>query len=110
MSVLNGLRALAAPILIGACLAACQPAVVRVIGLDYEAQNKETCRQNALQNKLDSKAEFYQSDSFQPFEEDDQNVFASLMEQVDFVIANPPASSQDDGFSFRRRILVEVLI
>lgn len=34
---------------------------------------------------------------------------SSCQGQVDFLIANPPASSNDDGFSFRRRILKEAM-
>jgi len=88
-----------------ALLAANQPKVERVIGLDYEAQNIVTCRYNARQNGLEEKTEFYRSDSFQPFDEEGKKLMAGL--KIDFVIANPPASSNDDGFSFRRRILKE---
>jgi len=92
-----------------ALLAASQPKVKRVIGLDYEAQNIYTCIQNANLNGLEHKTEFYRSDSFQPLDEEEKFACSSLQGHVDFVIANPPASSDDDGFSFRRRILNEAI-
>eukprot|EP00977_Amphora_coffeiformis_P002727 scaffold521_cov167-Amphora_coffeaeformis.AAC.18 len=91
-----------------ALLAAVQPKVKIVIGLDYDAQNISTCRLNARQNGLEQKTKFFRSDWFQPLEEENKDeLLKILQEKVDFVIANPPASSSDDGFSFRRRILQE---
>lgn len=89
-----------------ALLAAAQPRVDCVVGLDYEAQNIATRRMNAKQNGLSHKAKFYRSDSFQCLE-DSLQLRKLLQEKVDFIIANPPASKDDDGFSFRRRILRE---
>ena len=34
----------------------------------------------------------------------------ALPHAFDFIIANPPASSGDDGFGFRRRILREAAV
>ena len=94
-----------------ALLAAAQPDVDLVLGLDYDAQNIATCRLNAQQNGLEHKAKFYRADSFQPLDQEDKDeLMAVLQEKVDFVIANPPASRDDDGFSFRRRILREATL
>merc|ERR1719330_668598 len=84
--------------------------VSRVIGMDYDIPNVELSIRNAALNGLAAKTEWYGADSFDPFKDEDKAVVRRLHGTLDFVVANPPASSGDDGFSFRRRILREAPI
>jgi SAM-dependent methyltransferase len=94
-------------------LAACQPTVHKVWGFDYDTANLVTAQRNAKHNQLQHKVTFCRCDSFQPLDmsskDEIQTFYQQLLGQVDFVIANPPASQNDDGFSFRRRILKEAI-
>jgi len=88
--------------------------VFQVIGLDIADANVEAARANAAMSGH-SKAIFVRGDSFRPLESfmfaktpftaDDPS---ATLHGMDVVLANPPASSGDDGFGFRRRILREV--
>ncbi|MBW3543859.1 MAG: hypothetical protein KY476_26725 [Planctomycetes bacterium] len=63
----------------------------------------EAARENARSNGVEGKTAFFHSDSFRPFDEAEQEILRSLKGHVSFVLANPPASDEDDGFAFRRR-------
>lgn len=90
-----------------ALLCARQDGVTRMLGLDYDAPNVEISRRNATENGLAHKAAFHQADSYSAFDDAGRKDLESLRYGLDFVVANPPASSGDDGFSYRRRVLLE---
>ena len=81
------------------------PAVGRVIGLDIVAANVECARSNAALNGVAEKTEFIVADSYSPASGDDCRRLELLRGRVDFIVANPPASSGDDGFRYRRVVL-----
>jgi len=83
------------------------PAVQRVIGLDNSGPDVWAARENALLNGVADRVTFLHSDSFRPLAEADRHVMDGLEGAVDFVVANPSASSGDDGFSLRRRVIAE---
>jgi SAM-dependent methyltransferase len=84
-------------------------AVTMVYGLDIVPDNVEIARENARTNGVEKKTEFLHSDSYLPFDQTGRNAVASLKGRVQLVLANPPSSNGDDGFSFRRRVLRELL-
>eukprot|EP00948_MAST-09A_sp_MAST-9A-sp1_P000800 g800.t1 len=89
-------------------IAALKADVKLVIGMDYEERNVKVARKNAHTNNLAEKTWFCVGDSFLPFSKSDQvKLQKHVQGKVDCIIANPPASKGDDGFSFRRRILRE---
>ena len=79
--------------------------VERIIGLDISAHCVEVARQNALINGVEDEVEFILSDSYTPLAEADKRTLDVLRGQINFVLANPPASEGDDGFEYRRLIL-----
>ena len=96
-------------------VAAAAPRVERVIGLDIAQANVDAARANATLSGC-SNAVFVRGDGFRPLESfvwggqaftaaDDNG--GEMLRGIDVVLANPPASSGDDGFGFRRRILRE---
>jgi 16S rRNA G966 N2-methylase RsmD len=82
-------------------------AVSMVYGLELVSENVAIAHENAATNGVEKTTEFIHSDSFLPFDQIDQDNVASLKGTVQFVLANPPSSPGDDGFSFRRRVLRE---
>ena len=46
------------------------------------------------------------SDSYAPFADDDRRSLESLKGRADFLIANPDSSEDDDGFGYRRTVLL----
>jgi hypothetical protein len=83
------------------------PTVRRVIGLDNSGPDVWAARENAMLNGVADRVTFLHSDSFRPLAEADRHILKELEGAVDFVIANPSASSGDDGFSLRRRVMAE---
>jgi SAM-dependent methyltransferase len=79
--------------------------VTRVTGLEVRADKVELARENARTNKVEKKVSFLVSDSFAPAEEKDRKTLEKLRGRAGFVLANPPASREDDGFEFRRSVL-----
>ena len=88
-----------------AIVAAKLPAVKRVIGLDKIELNVDVAERNAIENGCSSKAVFLHSDSYLPSTAAGRKMLDELVGSLDFVVANPPASPGDDGFSFRRLVL-----
>ncbi len=92
----------------GGCLsvmAARAPGVDRVVGLEIDETNVSVARRNARLNGVEEKVAFMQSDSYTPFADGDMRSFESLSGRADFLIANPDASEDDDGFGYRRAVL-----
>ncbi|MDQ4078478.1 MAG: methyltransferase [Chloroflexota bacterium] len=66
--------------------------VTRVLGLEISEPNVQIARKNAALNRVANKVTFLQSDSYSPFSSGDRQTLEALAGQVDFIIANPPAS------------------
>jgi ribosomal protein L11 methylase PrmA len=81
------------------------PEVTRVVGLDVERDNVEAARRNALSNGVSNSVSFFHSDSYVPLSEDGSAALSDLQGKVDFIVANPPATSEGDGFGWRREVL-----
>lgn len=81
------------------------PGVERVVGLDIAPENIRVARENAERNGVADAVTFVRADSFQALTSDGAALLEELKGSVDFVVANPPASEGDDGFSYRRTIL-----
>ena len=88
-----------------AIVAAKLPAVERVVGLDKIELNVEVAQQNAIDNGCSPKVVFLHSDSYLPSNVAGRKILDELVGSLDFIVANPPASPGDDGFSFRRLVL-----
>lgn len=81
------------------------PTVERVIGLEIAEANVAIARQNAISNGVEDKTTFLQADSYSPLSADGRLALNAFAGTTNFVVANPPASDGDDGFSWRRRVL-----
>jgi hypothetical protein len=88
-----------------AIVAAKIPAVQSLIGLDSSQLDVRVAAENAVANRADLKTRFVHSDSYRPKTPEGRRALAELRGKVGFVVANPPASQGDDGFSFRREVL-----
>lgn len=88
-----------------AILAARLPAVRRVIGLEIEPENVEVARRNARLNGVERETYFMRADSYRPLRTGDRELLRETEGDVEFVLANPPASERDDGFEYRREVL-----
>ena len=86
-------------------IAAKIPAVSNVVGLEISESNVEIARENALANSIDKKVLFIRSDSYYPFSETHGKNLEALKGRVNFILANPPSSEDDDGFEYRRIVL-----
>ncbi|MFQ6045611.1 MAG: methyltransferase [Gemmatimonadales bacterium] len=91
-------------------IAAAKLAHVRwVIALDVLEQNVAVARENARLNRVTHRVTTLRADSFLPLTGTGRAVLDEIRGELDFVIANPPASEGDDGFSFRRLIVRDAL-
>ncbi|MBK6713189.1 MAG: methyltransferase [Chloroflexi bacterium] len=88
-----------------AILAARITAVTQVVGLEISAANVAIAQQNARENGAAHKVRFLLSDGYTPVESDDGRFLDTFSGQTSFILANPPASDGDDGFTFRRIVL-----
>ena len=88
-----------------AILAARIPAVEAIIGLEKSEPNLNVARANAQANSVRDKVCFMAADSYVPFAEDHLATLDAFRGHAGFVLANPPASENDDGFGFRRIVL-----
>ena len=75
-----------------------------VLGLEIRPENVAAARANAAANGVADAVRFFRSDSFVPAEPEGRRALAALEAQADFVVANPPASTGDDGFGWRRDV------
>ena len=80
------------------------PSVQKVVGLEISDLDIGVARANAKENCVEQKLSFFHADSFVPFDAAARKKMNQLAGQVDFLIANPPASDGDDGFQMRRNI------
>jgi 16S rRNA G966 N2-methylase RsmD len=80
--------------------------VKRVIGLEIATLNVEVARQNAILNGVEDKVEFFLSDSYTPVAEADRKRLEILWGQTNFILANPPSSEGDNGFEYRRLVIM----
>jgi SAM-dependent methyltransferase len=78
--------------------------VERVVGLEIEPANVAAARANARRNGVAHKLGFLESDSYAPRDPADAAELERLAGGVAFVLANPPASNDGDGFTFRREV------
>ena len=88
-----------------AIVAARIPTVHHISGLEISETSVAIARENALNNAVTDKTSFFVSDSYTPVDWHDRQRLDSLERRVDFVLANPPATEDDDGFGFRREVL-----
>lgn len=88
-----------------AILAARISAVSQVIGLEITAANVAVAEDNARANGVADKVRFLLADGYTPLGADDGCLLDTFIGQTDFILANPPASTGDDGFGFRRQLL-----
>ncbi|UCG89488.1 MAG: methyltransferase [Gemmatimonadota bacterium] len=88
-----------------AIVAAKISAVEAVVGLDSSELDVRVAAENAAVNGVDGKTTFLHADSYHPNTRQGREALVMLRGKVDFVLANPPASRGDDGFSFRREVL-----
>jgi 16S rRNA G966 N2-methylase RsmD len=80
-------------------------AVDTVVGIDKSKADVRAAQENAAANDVAHKTIFLHGDSYEPRDAEGRTVLERLKGETDFVMANPPASSGDDGFSFRRAVL-----
>ncbi len=90
-----------------AIAAARVPGVSLVFGLDLNPINVAAAAVNAVVNGVSTKARFAVADSFTPVDPITAARLGEYAGDLDFVVANPPASVGDDGFSFRRQVLAD---
>jgi SAM-dependent methyltransferase len=91
-----------------ALVAARVPAVEDVLGLDLEPANVAAARDNAEALGVAGRCRFHVADSIAAADDDGRAAVSSLRGRAGFVLANPPSSTGDDGFGFRRRVLADV--
>lgn len=84
------------------------PAVQRVVALDVSEDDIATTRENVALNGVADRVTVLRADSFRPLTAAERSLLEELRGRVDFVVANPPGSTGDDGFGFRKRIATEV--
>ncbi|MGD2070995.1 MAG: methyltransferase [Gemmatimonadota bacterium] len=80
------------------------PAVRRVLGLEIVEANVQVARENARANGVDARTEFHASDSYSPLRPGARRALAELEGGASFVVANPPAARDGDGFGWRREV------
>jgi len=90
-----------------AVLAAKLPDVRHVTALEIGEDDVRIARVNAERNGVSDRVTVIHADSYEPRTAEGRDALDRLVGAVDFVLANPPASPGDDGFTFRRRALCE---
>ena len=81
--------------------------VEKVIGLELSRANVAAAGENAALNGVEDRVAFAASDSYEPLEAEGRALLETLRGCLDFIIANPPHSTTNDGFDFRRRVIRE---
>lgn len=88
-----------------AVAAASHPGVELVVGLEIDPAQVRTARTNAELNGVADRTVFIRTDLFEPFPHESSESLEALEAAADFLVANPPASSGDDGLGWRRAVL-----
>ncbi len=83
------------------------PAVRHVVAIDIKETNVRATRRNAEHNAVGDRITAVRADSLAALGGDDRQPDRPRR-SINFVVANPPASLGDDGFSVRRRIATEM--
>ncbi len=85
------------------------PAVRHVIALELSQNDVSATRANVKHNGVRERVTVLHSDSLRPFDSRARQRLDDSRGRVDFVVANPPGSSGDDGFAVRRRVAKDVI-
>jgi SAM-dependent methyltransferase len=88
-----------------AIAAALRRDVDRVIGIDRSEGDVLAARRNAQLNGVGERVAFHVGDGYRPADQEARREVESLRGRLDFVVANPPASRGDDGFTHRYDVL-----
>lgn len=81
------------------------PDVTSVIALERDPTAVALARANVAANRVDDKVTVVQANLFTATDEPGRSLLEARSGESQFLIANPPASSGDDGLSWRRRVL-----
>ena len=81
------------------------PAVDRVIGIEIDADDVAVANRNAERNGVPDRVKVVLGDLFEAVLPEDGPTLDALSGACDFLIANPPASTGDDGLGWRRAAL-----
>lgn len=79
-------------------------AVRRVVGLEIVEANVDAARENARANGVETRTRFHVSDSYRPLRPAARRALTELEGRAGFVVANPPAAPDGDGFGWRREV------
>ena len=90
-----------------ALAAAAVPTVDRVWAFDVDPANVALAKENVGVNGRGDRVMVCRADSYTPTDPEDRMRVRALRGAVDFILANPPASRDGDGFAFRRRVVRE---
>lgn len=82
-------------------------AVEQVIALDVSMENVTVTRENVVLNGVADRVRVVHADSFRPIEPDERLAMHRFRGRLGFIVANPPGSIGDDGFTFRRQVAAE---
>ena len=81
------------------------PSISRIVGIEISGAHVAVANGNAARNNVSDRVVFVEGDSFEPVADVDRALVDSLVGRCEFLIANPPASSGDDGLGWRRSVL-----
>jgi SAM-dependent methyltransferase len=81
------------------------PAVNALVGLELSIEDLRAASENVELNGVTEKVTVLHADSYAALTSEGQELLSNVAGQVDFIVANPPASNGDDGFQFRRVIV-----
>jgi hypothetical protein len=88
-----------------AIAAALNPAVTSIVAIEHDASAVRVARDNVRASGVERKVRVVQADLFEPIDPAEREVLDELRSRLDFMVANPPASSVGDGLEWRRRLL-----
>ncbi len=83
------------------------PAVERVVAIEFDQTAVETARRNVERNGAGGAVAVVRADLFTPCDEEGARVLEGVEATAGFMVANPPASDDQDGLGWRRRVLTE---
>jgi len=81
------------------------PAVTSIIAIERDPEAVANARRNVARNGVADRVAVVRADHFTPYDPGDRDLLERLIGEVDFLIANPPASDDGDGLEWRRRVL-----